>query len=45
MTWLLTLTVANPHRGQILPLARVIVLMVPVGALAFYVFVVRARKR
>jgi hypothetical protein len=45
VTWLLTLTVANPHRGQILPLARVIVLMVPVGALAFYVFVVRARKR
>ncbi len=45
MTWLLTLTVANPHRGQILPLARVIVLMVPVGALAFYVFVVRTKKR
>ncbi|NNN04039.1 MAG: hypothetical protein HKL87_08600 [Acidimicrobiaceae bacterium] len=45
MSWLLTITLANPHRGQILPLARVIILMVPVGALAFYVFVVRARKR
>ncbi len=45
MSWLLTLTVANPHRGQILPVARVVVLMVPVGALAFYVFVVRARKK
>jgi hypothetical protein len=45
VSWLLTITLANPHRGQILPLARVIILMVPVGALAFYVFVVRARKR
>jgi len=35
----------NVHRGAVLPLARFVVLIVPVGALCFYVFVVRARRK
>jgi len=35
----------NVHRGAVLPAARVVVLAVPVAALCFYVFVVRARRK
>jgi len=35
----------NVHRGAVLPLARAVVLAVPIGALCFYVFVVRARRK
>jgi hypothetical protein len=38
------LAVVNPHRGVVLPVARIIVIMVPVAVMCFYVFVVRARK-
>lgn len=40
-----TTTVVNVHRGVALPAARFILLVVPMLALSFYVFVVRARKR
>lgn len=32
------------HEGQVLPVARVIVVAVPVMALCFYVFVVRRNR-
>jgi hypothetical protein len=35
----------NVHRGVVLPAARVVVLAVPLAALAFYVFVVRTRRK
>jgi hypothetical protein len=35
----------NVHRGAALPVARAVVLAVPVAALCFYVFVVRARRK
>jgi hypothetical protein len=35
----------NVHRGAVLPAARVVVIMVPVLALCFYVFVVRTRGK
>jgi hypothetical protein len=36
---------ANPHAGAVLPIARVVVLMVPVAAMCFYVFVIRTKKK
>jgi hypothetical protein len=33
------------HRGVPLPAARFVVLAVPIAALAFYVFVVRTRRK
>jgi hypothetical protein len=35
----------NVHRGAALPAARVVVILVPVLALCFYVFVVRTRQK
>ena len=36
--------VADVHRGAVLPEGRIVVVVVPLAALAFYLFVVR-RKR
>jgi hypothetical protein len=38
-------TVVNVHQGAVLPVARVVVIMVPVLAMCFYVFVVRRRSK
>lgn len=39
-------TLLNPHRGAVLPAARVVVLAIPTLAIAFYwTFVVRRRGR
>lgn len=35
----------NPHRGAVLPAARVVIILIPMLALSFYVFVVRAKGR
>jgi len=37
-------TVFNPHRGVALPAARAVILVIPVGALLFYLLVVRRRR-
>ncbi|HEY5304834.1 MAG TPA: hypothetical protein VIJ86_12400 [Acidimicrobiales bacterium] len=44
LLWAVTAPV-NVHRGAVLPLARVVVILVPVLALCFYVFVVRTRRK
>jgi hypothetical protein len=36
---------ANPHRGVALPAARFVLILVPILALCFYVFVVRTRRK
>ncbi|MBU6514306.1 MAG: hypothetical protein KGL23_01190 [Acidobacteriota bacterium] len=38
-------TPIDVHRGVPLPAARFVVLAVPIAALAFYVFVVRTRRK
>jgi hypothetical protein len=35
----------NVHRGAVLPAARVVVILVPIMALCFYVFVVRTKRK
>jgi len=35
----------NVHRGSVLPIARVVVILVPVAAMCFYVFVMKARRK
>ncbi len=35
----------NPHQGVALPAARFVLIVVPILALCFYVFVVRARRK
>jgi hypothetical protein len=35
----------NVHRGAVLPVARVVVILVPIMALCFYVFVVRTKRK
>jgi hypothetical protein len=35
----------NPHRGVALPAARFVLILVPILALCFYVFVVRTRRK
>jgi hypothetical protein len=39
------MTTINVHKGAVLPAARVVVIMVPVLAMCFYVFVVRRRSK
>lgn len=43
--WWATTVPINVHRGAALPAARFVVLVVPIAALAFYVFVVRTRRK
>ena len=38
-----TTAVFNPHRGAVLPIARIVVIAVPVAVLGFYVFI-RTRR-
>ena len=38
-----TTSVVNVHRGAVLPIARVVVIAVPVAVLGFYVFI-RTRR-
>jgi len=42
MIWAL---VSNPHRGAVLPAARVVVVLVPVAVMCFYVFVIKTRRK
>ncbi len=39
-----SVTIFDPHRGAALPIARVVVVAIPCGALLFYLLVVRRRK-
>lgn len=41
---LTTTTLVNVHKGAVLPEGRFVVLAVPLGALAFYLLVVRRRR-
>jgi len=41
---LTTTTLVNVHRGAVLPEGRFVVLAVPLGALVFYLLVVRRRR-
>ncbi len=36
--------VTNVHRGAVLPEGRIVVILVPLAALAFYLLVVRRRR-
>jgi hypothetical protein len=44
VTWAASAPV-NVHRGAVLPAARVILILVPLGVLSFYVFVVRTKRK
>ncbi len=39
-----TTTIFDPHRGAALPLARAVLVVIPLGALVFYLFVVRRHR-